>query len=114
MHIDSYRFGEMIIDGAHFRSDLILFPDKILAHWWRREDHVLCVQDIDAVISFHPELVIIGTGAQGRMKISRETQQALAEKNIMCSASRTDQAAVFFNKAIEHKRRAAGAFHLTC
>jgi len=33
--IESYSFGQMVIDGQEYTSDLIIFPDRINSSWWR-------------------------------------------------------------------------------
>ncbi len=35
MHIDSYSFGSMTVDGTGYGHDLIVFPDRVMSGWWR-------------------------------------------------------------------------------
>ncbi len=56
MHIDAYSFGAMTVDARVYRADVIIFPDKVLDHWWRKEDHSLSLDDLAAVIAFQPTL----------------------------------------------------------
>ncbi|MFQ6072444.1 MAG: MTH938/NDUFAF3 family protein, partial [Methanosarcinales archaeon] len=67
--IDQYSFGNMIISNERFTSDLIIFPDKILENWWRKEGHSLHPEDLKDVIEYKPKLLIVGTGKYGSMKI---------------------------------------------
>jgi hypothetical protein len=39
--IESYKFGEIIITGKKYDSDLIIYPDHIDSSWWRKEGHLL-------------------------------------------------------------------------
>ncbi len=114
MHIDVYSFGTMTVDAKVYRSDVIIFPDKVMDHWWRKEDHSLCLEDLAAVISFQPSLLIVGTGASGCMEIPAHTRRALEEQNISLIACNTQQAAQLFNEEINKNLKVAGAFHLTC
>ncbi|MDZ7262488.1 MAG: MTH938/NDUFAF3 family protein, partial [candidate division KSB1 bacterium] len=81
--IESYNFGKMVIDGKTYRSDVILYPDHVEANWWRKEGHQLCVQDIqEAVESTSPEVVVVGTGKYGFMKVLPETETYLESRGI--------------------------------
>ena len=68
MRIDSYSFGVMKVDGAEYTADLIIFPDRIRANWWRKQGHSLAVEDLDDVLGFKPEVLVIGKGASGLME----------------------------------------------
>lgn len=39
--IDSYRFGQISISGLKYTSDVIIFPDRVQAHWRRGDSHEL-------------------------------------------------------------------------
>jgi nitrogen regulatory protein PII len=68
MRIDRYGFGELVVDGREIRSDVLLTPDGVQEHWWRREGHVLRLEDLRLLLDSHPERLIIGSGAFGRMR----------------------------------------------
>ena len=44
--IDSYHFGQIIINGKKYTSDVIIFPDRVQGDWWRNESHELSLKDI--------------------------------------------------------------------
>ena len=46
MHIDSYEFGRIVVDGRAYSQDLILLPDGIQDSWWRQESHLLQIADL--------------------------------------------------------------------
>jgi len=114
MRIDSYSFGVMKVDGAEYRGDLIVFPDKVRSNWWRKEGHSLAIEDLDDVLAFKPEVLVIGKGASGLMKVPASTQETLQEQGIEVIAANTGQAWGVLNEQIEKGRKAIGAFHLTC
>ena len=114
MRIDSYSFGVMTVDGAEYRADLLVFPDRIRANWWRRQGHSLAVEDLDDVLGFQPEVLVIGKGASGLMEIPPSTEKILQEDGIEVIAKNTGQAWPVFNEQIEKGRKVVGAFHLTC
>ncbi|GAG30651.1 unnamed protein product [marine sediment metagenome] len=114
MRIDSYSFGVMKVEGTEYRTDLIVFPDRVRPNWWRRQGHSLAVEDLDDVLVFKPEVLVIGRGASGLMEIPASIEKVLQEKGIELIAKNTGQAWGIFNEQIEKGRRAVGAFHLTC
>lgn len=114
MPIESYRFGLIKIDGTEYRQDLIVFPDKIKSNWWRRQGHSLAVEDLQDVLEFKPELLIIGKGASGLMEIPAATEQALQDAGIEVISQNTSQACSTFNEQAESGKKVVGAFHLTC
>ncbi|MBD3263768.1 MAG: hypothetical protein GF375_01540 [Candidatus Omnitrophica bacterium] len=114
MEIQEYSFGKIKVDGKTYKNDLIIFPDKILPGWWRKEGHSLFLEDLKEVLSYHPQVLIVGTGASGAMKVPQETKKFLREEGIEVISRDTREAVEIFNKEIKKKKRAAGAFHLTC
>jgi len=67
--IDSYDFGRIIINGKRYNSDLIVFSDKVRDGWWRKEGHRLDVEDLKDVLESKPEVLVVGTGYSGLMRI---------------------------------------------
>ena len=111
--INSYTFGEMFIDGRHYTSDLIIYPDHIDANWWRKTGHELCLNDIREVLAEQPECLIVGTGSPGLMKVLPETEEYFKTHNIELITEPTDKAYKTFNK-LSIQKHVVGAFHLTC
>ncbi|MCL6087454.1 MAG: MTH938/NDUFAF3 family protein, partial [Actinobacteria bacterium] len=75
--INSYSFGNIIIDGKRFTKDLIIFPDKINSNWGRESGHLLTQDDIAEILDYKPEVLIIGTGAHGFMKVDDKLKNKL-------------------------------------
>jgi hypothetical protein len=112
--IESYSFGLMIIAGSTYTKDVIIFPDgSILSPWWRRQGHVLAIDDLDALLATKPEIIICGTGAMGVMRPSAELMDYLAAGNIKFIAQRSPEAVATYNR-MSGKKRMGGCFHLTC
>jgi len=114
MQIDHYSFGEIIINGKKYTSDLIIYPDKVMSNWWRKEGHKLHYEDIIDVIEYKPEILIIGTGAMGVMNVPRELIDKIEEIGIKVIVKRTNDACEEFNKLIREGRKVVAALHLTC
>ncbi len=111
--IDSYKFGRIVVDGKEFTSDLIIFPDKIKLNWVRKKGHKLNIDDLKEIIEYKPDLLIIGKGAYGFMKIPDETKEFFESKNIDLISFNTKKACEKYNELIS-KKDVVIALHLTC
>jgi hypothetical protein len=112
-HIDSYRFGQIVIDGQTHHKDVIIFPHRILGRWWRKEGHLLQPEDLETVFEAAPKILVVGQGAYGQMVVATETEQALQTAHIELIAQPTEQACQTYNKMREQGEIVA-ALHLTC
>jgi hypothetical protein len=112
-HIDSYRFGEIIIDGQAYQKDLIILPERILTNWWRESGHSLSIKDIKDVFEARPEILLIGQGAYSLMKVPKRTEQALDNAGIEVIAQSSHAACKQYNQ-YRLEKRVALAIHLTC
>jgi hypothetical protein len=115
MHIDSYSFGNIRVDGKDYSRDIILLGDEVRGPWWREAGgHVYAVQDFEDVLAAAPEVVVLGTGYFGRVKVLDETLKALAEAGSEIVVERTGGAVEHFNRFADEGREVAAALHLTC
>ena len=114
--IESYEFGAIVIDGKRYTNDLMIFPDGVRHGWRRREGHRLHIEDLKEVLNAEPqpEVLVVGSGYSGFMKVSNEVQEALRSRGIELVAQPTRQACQTFNGILKSGRRAIAAFHLTC
>ena len=113
MKIEAYEFGKMIYGGQTYTSDLIIYPDRVDPSWWRLKGHLLQIVDLEDILKKEPDILIIGTGAMGIMKVPGELKKQLEEKNIELYVQRTGKAVEVFNSA-DKSKTVIGAFHLTC
>ncbi len=113
MRIDSYRFGRIVIDGKRYENDVIIFPDRVQSNWWREEGHRLQIEDISEILNEKPDILVIGTGAYGFMKIPDNVKNFIKEKGIELVIERTEDACEIYNK-LSGKGRVIAALHLTC
>ncbi len=111
--IDSYEFGEVIIDGTSYTSDVIVYPDRVDDKWWRKEGHKLSPEDVKEIINAKPEVLVVGTGYSGFLEIVSRTKQALESSNIQLVVAQTKKACQKYNELSKTKRVVA-ALHLTC
>jgi len=113
MAIEKYDFGELLVDGVTYHSDVIIYPDRVDSSWWRKEGHQLQPADLQGVLAAAPEVLVVGTGYSGCMQVLRETEELLKRAGIELVAVPTEQACQRYN-ALRGKRRVVAALHLTC
>lgn len=112
-HIQDFNWGQIVVDGETYDRDLILLPEEIVPEWWRREGHVLRVSDLDAVFAAQPDVLVIGCGVYRRLRVPKETRNALDRAGIEWVILPTKKACATYGELAQEKR-AAAALHLTC
>jgi len=114
MHIDSYQFGKIVIDGVDYSSDCIILGNSVQANWWRKQGHLLSAEDLQPITTAKPTVLIVGCGKSGMLKIPNETRQVLLEEGIQLEAANTARAVERFNELSKTDVNIAAALHLTC
>ena len=114
MHIDSYQFGKIVIDGVEYSSDCIILGNSVQANWWRKRGHLLSAEDLEPVIKAKPTLLIVGSGKSGKMQIPNETRHFLLEEEIQLEIVDTNKAVERFNELSKTGVKIAAALHLAC
>ena len=114
MVIESYTFGNIVIDGRRYTSDLIIYPDgKIVDGWWRQSGHLMTENDITGLIAAKPEVIVVGTGASGMLKPAGGLEKSLVKKGIQMIAAPCNTAINRFNE-LSASNKLGACFHLTC
>jgi hypothetical protein len=113
MYIESYSFGRIRIAGTDYVKDVIIYPDHVEPSWQRRFGHRLMPVDLESVIRFKPDAVIVGCGNSGALMVPDETIDFLEDKGIRVHVARTGDAVRMFNSLPKCDRLVA-ALHLTC
>ena len=111
--IDSYSFGNIVIEGKRYTSDVIIYPHQVDSNWWRLQGHLLQLEDLREIIDFSPELLIVGTGHSGLMKIAPETERFFRESPIELVVQPTAEACQTYNR-LHGQKKIVAALHLTC
>jgi len=114
MHIDSYQFGEIVIDGTAYTTDCLIFAGNVHPDWWRKQGHSLSIDDLEPVLAAKTAVLIVGCGASGLMKVPQETRQAIRQEDIELEVLDTQKAVQRFNELATQGQDFAAALHLTC
>ena len=111
--IDSYEFGVIVINGKRYSADVIIYPDRVKDDWWRREGHQLCIDDLEDVIEQNPDVILVGTGNSGLMKVLSETEKHIKSKGIKLVVQSTKDACKTYNQ-LSSSQKVIALLHLTC
>ena len=113
MKIDSYSFGRIVINGKTYTSDVIMYPNRVDASWWRKEGHLLQLADVADALQAKPDVLVIGTGYAGVMRVPRETVDRIASQGIEVKVERTGKAVEVYND-LQGAKTVIAALHITC
>lgn len=116
MHIDSYQFGKIVIDGTTYNSDVIILGDTVQSDWWRKQGHSLAAEDLKTIFDTKdkPSVLVVGCGASGLMEVPDQTRQVLKKHDIQIETYDSYKAIQKFNELSEAGVNVAAALHLTC
>jgi hypothetical protein len=112
MLIAHYSFGTIEINGKTYTKDVIIFPDRVLSPWWRKEGHLLQMEDLVEILKERPEVLVIGKGYSGEMAVPEELVRKLTSHGIQVIVQYSSEAVNTFNNLNSNKKIAA--LHLTC
>jgi hypothetical protein len=111
--IESYRFGAVVINGQEYQEDLMLFADRVVPHWWRKEGHLLQLEDLKEALADPPEVLIVGAGSQQGLQVAQEVVTQTRQLGIELLVFDTRTACRTFNELVP-RRRVVAVLHLTC
>ena len=109
--INSTYFGSIIIDGRKYDHDVIVYWDGEVRQ--RPSSHNFTRRELMDVMMKEPEIIVIGTGTAGLMKIDSDVQLKAQMEGIRIVADKSLNAVSEFNKLTRNKRVAA-VIHVTC
>jgi len=112
------RFGEIVVGDTAYSRDVYILADgsvkqrkKRLAREEYHTAHTLGPKELEKVCRGGPEIVFVGTGESGAMKLSDEALRFLSQRSIECKALPTPDVAEAYNKSTQRK---AAVIHVTC
>lgn len=114
--IEEYHFGSITIDGKTYNHDVEVHSDGQVLSWWRKQSHLIDIEDVKRAIEQKPETIIIGTGESGVAEVTEEAKKEIQSKDIELIVDITGEAVKIFNNLCQKylERKIIGLFHLTC
>jgi polyphosphate kinase 2 (PPK2 family) len=111
--IDKFEFGAIQVDGRKHDTDVVIYPDGRVEPWHRSREHKVEARDLDKVLRDQPEVLIIGTGTTGNLRVSAEASDRLQEAAVEPIIERTFKACELY-KRLCGRRGVAALLHVTC
>ncbi len=116
--VDSFSFGSIVVNGKRYSGDLLLHADgrivKRKGRFWKFGSHAIRREEIEELLKTGPDTLIIGTGTNGKARLSPDAESLMRESGIESVVVPSPQAADRFNRCLAEGRRPAALIHITC
>lgn len=112
IEINSVKFGEIIIDKKVYYSDMIVWWDGKIEY--QEKTHEFGMDQFLRLLGRKPEIIVIGTGMSGVVKIPEEVEQVAKDKGVEIFKEVSPKAAKMFNAFVAYKKRVVAVIHSTC
>ena len=100
--------GWVRVGATEYRGNIVLLPDAVVEGWAPGGIDALVEADYAALLSYTPEMVLLGTGARQRFPHPR-LLQALSAAHVGVEVMDTRAACRTFNILVAEDRRVAAA-----
>ncbi|NJE09493.1 Mth938-like domain-containing protein [Thermococcus sp. MAR1] len=118
MHLEYLTFGKILADGKIYDHDIVIYPSGEIERrkkWLSKEkhgtSHRLDPDELREYLKEEFDVLIVGTGAWGRLSLLPESRKLVANKEVI--EKPTDEAVELFNE-LWGKRKVLAIFHITC
>jgi len=112
VRIDGTSFGSITVEGEQYPHDVWILADGSIRR--RNRNHEFTLNEFDFLLKGKPELVIVGTGQSGCVRVDKEAVELAVKQGVKIIDDITPDALKQYNEAANAGRRVAGAFHVTC
>ena len=114
MMIESFSFGNIVVNGITYTNDIKIIQGKVIPGWWRKKGHQVNIDDIQDIIAAGPDILVLGKGKPGLMKSTPSLCEFLKQKHIDLIEEKTSKAIKTFNRLFKQDKNVCAGFHLTC
>jgi hypothetical protein len=115
--IEEFRFGTIVVDGRTYTRDILILPDGTVK---LREDvflnfvnHIVKQNEIIELLKANPELIVVGTGTDAKVKLSFNVERLIAESKVDLIALPSPQAIERYNQLVDKGKQVAALIHIT-
>ncbi len=112
------RFGEIVVGEKTYTRDVYITADgnvkkrkKQLAREEYHTAHTLGPKELEKVCQGGPEILFVGTGESGALKLNEEALRFLSQRSIQGKSMPTPEMPEAYNKC---SKRKAALIHVTC
>jgi len=116
--IQQTQFGSITVDGEVYDHDIVISLNgkvekrkKKLSKERYGTSHVISLAEAQSIYDDGAELVVVGTGQHGVLKLSAEAESFFEDHGCRVAAQPTPEAINVWNEA---EGKAVAMFHVTC
>jgi polyphosphate kinase 2 (PPK2 family) len=110
--IDEFEYGTIVIGGRTYQTDVIIFPDGAVEPRQRKGENVLRPKEVARIIKAKPEVLIVGLGTVGDLRVQPKAEKRLQEAGIEILAYKTRKATETY-KELRNQQKVAAVLHVT-
>lgn len=103
-----YGVGYVMINQVRYDRNLVVFPDRIIENWCIRNSGRFAIDDFDEILTYQPEIILLGTGEAQRFP-SPQLIKAMLNARIGLEVMDTFSACRTYNILSTEGRRVAAA-----
>lgn len=112
-------FGQVIINGQTW-GDVLVVGDEVEARddpRLERElgtDHLIGDWEVEKLLSNQPELIIIGTGTAGTLRVRPAVKEKMKKAGVKLIIATTPLAIEEYNSQVKMNKKVNALIHATC
>ena len=118
-YINSTTFGSITIDGKKYEQVLIVGDQVKERDYLKLKDihttsHVVGEWELAELLSNQPEIILIGNGQDGILKVSAEVKDIIEKAGVILIVDLTPGAIITYNVLVKDGKRVNALIHTTC
>lgn len=118
-HIDSTQFGEVVINGKKYNQVLIIENSVVERDYEKLKklfntSHKIGDWETKALLEKNPEIIVIGTGQDGKLEVDKDFIDKIKRKGVETIAEITPEAIKTYNEKVKSGKRVNALIHTTC
>jgi len=75
--ITDFSFGRIVANGQICNHDIKIVQNTLVPDWWRKSGHTVEIEDVQDALDTQPEILVIGTGQPGYMRITDSLKERI-------------------------------------
>jgi uncharacterized protein len=111
--IISYSDDSFTLKNTLIKSNLVISKDNLIENWSVKTYQDLALQHIDQIITWQPEVILLGTGKESGFQ-NPELLSYITSKNIGLEIMNTGAACRSYNLLIDEGRNVVACLFLPC
>jgi len=115
--VDSFEFGSIVVDGKRYGHDIFVFANGTVkprkGGFWKFGSHVVKKGEIDELLKTNPDVILLGTGTSGRVRLAPAGELALKKAGVECVVLRSLEASERLNELLDNGKQVAALIHVT-